>query len=262
MSSSQPTSSTQPAASAVNSVVCVRALRPTPLLDERPGGPEGFALPPLGRAAKRRAWRTLSIVAATLVSIGLLGAVGFDRWDRTAVHRGGPVSGGAGINGARLAVGETVVFRGFLLRNASKTPAVLEDVRILGLSGGFEVVGLRTGPAAIRPEDFLHRGDPYPPIGSDSLADRHVVPGAKSPTASGEPDGGLRLEIGARTMQPGVARARGVEFTYRVGHRRYRRSYDDSMYLCAPVEQFPGTACPGEAEGQFDDAAVDFPVAP
>jgi len=56
------------------------------------------------------------------------------------------------------------------------------------------------------------------------------------------------------------ARARGVEFTYRVGHRHYRRSYEGSMYLCAPREQFLDHNCPGDADGQFGNAVADFPV--
>ena len=44
------------------------------------------------------------------------------------------------------------------------------------------------------------------------------------------------------------------------GHRRYRRSDDSSMYLCAPKEQFLAHNCGGDAEGKFGDAVADFPV--
>jgi hypothetical protein len=96
-------------------------------------------------------------------------------------------------------------------------------------------------------------------VGSDSLADRHVVPVPKTRGSSGEPYEGLRLIIRARASVPGVAFPR-VEVMYRVGHRRYRRSDDSSMYLCAPKEQFPAFACPGDAKGQFGDAVAEFPV--
>jgi hypothetical protein len=48
------------------------------------------------------------------------------------------------------------------------------------------------------------------------------------------------------------------ELTHRVGHRRYRRSYKDS--ISPRPEQFLGDSCPGNGEGQFGDAVADFPV--
>jgi hypothetical protein len=55
-----------------------------------------------------------------------------------------------------------------------------------------------------------------------------------------------------------VARIKGLEITYRLGPRRYRRAEDASDYLCAPIEQFPVENCPGDAEGQFDNVVIDF----
>ena len=80
-------------------------------------------------------------------------------------------------------------------------------------------------------------------------------------SASDDVDKGLRLAIAARATMPGVARARGIEITYRVGPRRYRRSYNSSIYLCAPTDAFTAETCPGEAEGRFEPAVADFPVA-
>jgi hypothetical protein len=185
--------------------------------------------------------------------------MGFNWWDRTTLHSGGPVSGGAGINGQLLGVGEGTSFGGFVLTNEGKEAAVLEDVRVVGVTGGFQVLDVRTSPVPFRP---AAEGEPenQPDGGRDSLADSHMVPVAKKRSASSAPDEGLRLIFRARAARPGVARARGVEFTYRIGHRRYRRSSDSSMYLCAPKERFPGHSCPGDAAGQFGDAVADFPV--
>jgi hypothetical protein len=199
------------------------------------------------------------LVALALVATAAAARLGFELWARTTVHSGGPVSAGGGINGAPVAIGQPIAFGGFLLQNKARTPAVLEDVLIVGVTGGFEVIDVRTAPVPI-PADAA-QGRPSTAPRSDSLADRHIVPVATTRNASGEPNEGLRLIINVRATAPGVARARGVEVTYRVGHRRYRRSSDSSMYLCAPKEQFLGGACPGEAEGQFGDAVADFPIA-
>jgi hypothetical protein len=135
-----------------------------------------------------------------------------------------------------------------VLQNRATKPAVVEKFRILGVTGGFEVLDVRVGPAPASPVTWTAVGRP-------------VVP-ARSQTKSGQVDGALPLAIRARATVPGVARARGVEVTYRVGHRRYRRSDDSSMYLCAPREQFPAFTCPGEAEGRFSNVAVDVTIAP
>jgi hypothetical protein len=86
------------------------------------------------------------------------------------------------------------------------------------------------------------------------------VPASNARTASGDPVDGLYLAIKARASEPGVARVRGLEISYRVGDRHYRRSYESPMYLCAPLRQFTIATCPGKADGRFDNAAVAFPV--
>ena len=223
---------------------------PQPLLEET-ANRSGRSLPAVGRPPLRPVRRVVARVSAIVVALGLLGVIGFIGWDRTTIHVGGPLSIGSGVNGQPIGVGEPAAFGATLLLNRSDKPAVIENVRILGVSRGFEVLDVRTTPV------------PTPSSGypSASLAERHVVPTSKGRTESGEPDQGLRLVIGARATEAGVARARGVEVSYRVGHRRYRRSYEGPMYLCAPQSQYLGGSCPGEAEGQFGSAVVDFPAA-
>jgi hypothetical protein len=225
----------------------VDALHPQPLLKD-----SREMLPPVGRPARRPLRSTVARVTAIVVALGLVGGLGFIRWDRTTVHAGGPVSIGSGVNGGRLGVGERTSFGGIVLLNRGRKPAVIEKVRVLGVSGGFEVLGVRTNPVP----GFPPNNSP-----SASLAERHVVPVPKSRTESGGPNEGLQLVIEARATEAGVARARGIEVSYQVGHRHYRRSHEGAMYLCAPPDQFPGHACPGDAENLFDDVVVDFPVA-
>ncbi|MGH8998136.1 MAG: hypothetical protein ACRDY7_01950 [Acidimicrobiia bacterium] len=88
---------------------------------------------------------------------------------------------------------------------------------------------------------------------SKPLAEQNVVPVAKTFTEDGAPIEALELVIGVTPTEAGVARARAVEFTYRVGDRRFREEYEGSIYLCAPGERYPGDLCPGDAQDQFSD---------
>jgi hypothetical protein len=194
-------------------------------------------------------------------------AYGVASWrHRGSVTVGGPVSAGAGnAGGQRLGVGEDYSFGNVVLTNRSTTPALLEKVRVLGISPGFEVLGVRAIPTPVVPHEvYNYLGDfGFPPAKypSKPLAEEHVVPVAQTHDKSGEPYEGLELVIGARATQPGVARARGVEFTYRIGSRRYKQVFEGAMYLCAPKEQFQGDACPGDARGRFGDSIAEFSVA-
>lgn len=228
-----------------------------PLL-EQPTDQAVFDLPPIGRPRRQWPRRTLVTSAVIIVAVASTAGAGFSLWDRTTIHSGGPVLLSSGIVGQRLGVGEPTSFRGTMLMNRASEPAVLQNVRILGVTGGFEVLGVRANALPIGPGS-----DASPAVADNGqvLAGEHVVPGSKTRTASGESEDGLYLEIRARATTPGVARIRGVEITYRVGDRHYRRSYESPMYLCAPLEQFTIETCPGRAEGHFDDdAVVDFPV--
>src|SRR6266550_679750 len=109
----------------------------------------------------------------------------------------GPVFAGGGIEtGQRLAVGERFSFGSVLLRNEAKLPARLESVRILGLSGGIEFLGVQARPV---PDEqgrgmFLEAFG-YPPAEwpSRPLSEEHVVPVAKTRTLAGTPGEGLEL---------------------------------------------------------------------
>ncbi len=237
------------------------ALRPAPLVVPVPGE-RVLHLAPTGRPPRPFPWRRLRRAAAVAVAVTAIGAAGFVWWDRTVTHSGGPVEFDAGISGQRLAVGQATAFHDVTLLNRAGRPATLENVRILGVTGGFDVLGVRANrwPDAAG----ISAGAPgVPPTGAQpsTLAGEHVVPVATTNT-HGEPGNGLELAISARTMVPGVARIRGLEITYRVGPRRYRRFSEAPRYLCAPLEQFTVDTCPGKAEGQFGTAAVDFPVRP
>jgi hypothetical protein len=176
----------------------------------------------------------------------------------------GPVFAGAGTEaGQRLEVGEPFSFGFVLLRNEAKLPAKIEKVRLLGLTGGLELLGIssRAVPDEQGKGMFLEAFG-YPPHdwASQPLAGDHIVPVAKTRTPAGTPGEGLELVIGVKATKAGVARARAVEFTYTVGGHRYREVYDGSMYLCAPKDQFTAETCPGDAHGRFDDTNAEVRV--
>jgi hypothetical protein len=177
----------------------------------------------------------------------------------------GPVFGGTGSGetGQRLGVGEPLSFGYVLLRNRAKTSATLERIRVLGVTGGLEVLGVHT---RLVPDEagrgmFLSAFG-YPPAewSTKPLADQHVVPVGKTFLEDGDPNEGLELVIGVRATRPGVARARAVEFTYTVGGKRYREVDEGSVYLCTPTEDFTADTCPGEAHEKFDDASVEVRI--
>jgi hypothetical protein len=177
----------------------------------------------------------------------------------------GPVSAGTGTSssGQRLAIGERVSFGYVLLTNSGNKPATLESVRLLGVSGGLELLGIRSRTIPDEQGRGMFIGlSGFPPNewSSTPLDTNHVVPVPRTFSETGNPNEGLELVIGVRATRPGVARARAVEFTYRVDDRRYRGVYEGSMYLCAPVENFTAETCPGEAEGKFDDVDVEVKI--
>jgi hypothetical protein len=176
----------------------------------------------------------------------------------------GPVfASDSSSSGLRLAVGQPVSFGHVLLRNRSKTPAKLESVRILGMTGGLELLGVRARqiPDGQGKGIFIGiLGYPPPDWPSEPLEREHLIPVGKSFFEDGDPQEGLELVIGVRATKPGVARARAVQFTYTVGGRRYSEVDEGSMYLCAPVENFTADTCPGDAKGKFDEENTEIKI--
>lgn len=205
--------------------------------------------------------RRLAIVLATAIVIAGMAFIAF----RPEPLGDGPVTAGTGptSSGQRLAIGAEVSYGYVLLLNTAKEPATLESVRLLGITGGLEVLGIRS--RSVPDEEgrgmFISLGG-YPPHewSSTPLESNHVVPVGTTFTDDGTPNEGLELVIGVRATRPGVARLRAVEFTYKVGGRRYREVYDGSLYLCAPAEDFTAETCPGDAQGKFDDVDAEISI--
>jgi hypothetical protein len=202
---------------------------------------------------------------ALVLAIVLLGCAGAFLALHQSTSSDGPVfaESGSSSSGLRLGLEAPVSFGYVLLQNRGSKPARLESVRILGVTGGLKLLGVRS---RLVPDEqgkgiFVGiLGYPPPDWASKPLDSQRDVPVGKTFFENGSPKEGLELVIGVRATQPGVARARGVEFTYKVGGHRYREVDNGSMYVCAPIENFTADTCPGNAKGKFDNASAEVKI--
>jgi hypothetical protein len=184
-------------------------------------------------------------------------AVGLVLWNR-ARPGDGPVEGGVLNYSQRLEVGEVFSVGQSLLCNHGTKPAEVKHVRLLGVTGPLELLGIRARTIPDQQDRGMFLGGfgfPPPDYPAKPIADENVVPVSRTFTPSGAPEECLELVIGVRATAPGVARARGVEVSYRVGKRRYREIYENKLFLCAPAAEYPNDRrCPPpELEDRFDD---------
>jgi hypothetical protein len=182
----------------------------------------------------------------------------------------GPVNAGAGGTGYAQPIEVGAQYSiGYLLKNYGKEPAVLEKIRILGVTGPIEVLGVlaRPRPSGSDFTTFLAASG-FPPTDypSRSLAEEHVVPVPAPHSADEDPIEALQLAVGVKSTGLGVGKIRGIEFTYRVSGRRYRNSFEGNGFLCAPAALYAtGGAKDDECLGPrtdrtFDEKVVDFRV--
>jgi hypothetical protein len=216
--------------------------------------------PVRGRRGRRAALAAVVTLAAVLLAV---------LFARRGGLKEGPVYAGGGRNAQAIDVGVPYSF-GYLLRTEGKRPAELERVRVLGVTGPIEVLGVMARPHPSGPKPYffaLAFGFPPPDYPSKPLAEEHVVPLGSTFSEGGTPDQGLQLVVGVKSTGPGIGRIHGIEFTYRVGKRRYRNSYDGSGFLCAPSSEYLQGAPKSEecldprTTYTWDKKFVDFKVA-
>jgi hypothetical protein len=188
-----------------------------------------------------------------------------------SVAGGGPAANGpveAGLPGGygqALDPGEAYSAGHVLLENHGDDPAVVESVRLVGMKGPMEFLGVRTRPVPGPDAEGTFVGVPgFPPEGFQTkpLAEQNVVPVPTEFTEEGGPAQVLELALGVRSTGAGVGRAWGVEVAYRVGDKRYKEKIQARIYLCAPLAAFKGDVharCPGEFRDDFSDEVFDPP---
>jgi hypothetical protein len=215
--------------------------------------------------------RRPAIVLVCVLALGAVGAVwlGRDAYDPTA----GPIdSSQNGLGYSQpLEVGQDFSIGITTLYNGGKKPTVVERVRLLGVTGALELLGVNTrlfpqGDVGIFIGEFGFPPAPYP---SKPLAEQNVVPVPKlfNPT-SGDPDEGLELVIGIRATRPGISAYRAVEVHYRVGDRDYRETYEaNAVHLCAPLAEYSDPISyrsiqdcpPRDLKDHFEDGILEWP---
>ena len=202
--------------------------------------------------------KRVALIAAVLL-VGVL-AVSIFQTGRTSSD--GPLDGGVGtIQGQRLEVKQPYTWGSTLLLNKAKRPARLERVRLLGVTGSLELLAVHTRPVPDERGQGLYLGDagfPRADYPTRPLAEQNVVPVPTTFSPEGTPYERLQVVLGVQVGEPGVARFEAVEITYKVGGRRYREVFEDSVYLCAPVDVYKGEGqCPSDdVRDRFDDRTL------
>jgi hypothetical protein len=200
--------------------------------------------------------------AALIAAVVVAGIATFVIVQTTRISSDGPLDGGGGTEqGQPLEVKQPYTWGATLLLNQGKKPAVVERVRLLGVTGSLELLAVHTRQVPDERDQGLYLGDtgfPRADYPSRPLAEQNVVPVARTRTPAGDPGEGLQIVLGVQVNEPGVARFEAVEVTYKVGRRRYKEVFDDSVYLCAPYDAFTGNGdCPSdEVRDRFDNRTL------
>jgi hypothetical protein len=162
--------------------------------------------------------------------------------DRTGTPSDGPLDGGLGrVDGQPVAVDDPYTMGSALLLNEANEPAIIEDVRLVGIHGPLKILATLSRPVPGEDGKALSGGEEaYPPTDfpAKPLSELNVVPVAKTRTEGGSPGEGLQLFFGVEITEPGVAWAERVEVTYKVGGKRYTERFDRAFVLCAPAEAY------------------------
>jgi hypothetical protein len=212
----------------------------------------------------------LALLIFGVIAVGIVATTAwYARYDYDPTA--GPIDGSQNGLGfaAPVEVGQDFSIGITALHNDGRKPIVVERVRLLGVTGNLELLGVDTrqypkGNAQILLGDF---GFPPPKYPAKPLIDQDVVP---VPTAA-EPQEGLELVIGVRAAKPGIAAYRAVDVFYRVGKRRYHELFNaNTVHLCAPVADFVDPVsyqsrqeCPPKAiEKRFEDRVLEWPPPP
>lgn len=113
---------------------------------------------------------------------------------------GGPLSAGTGgfSYTHRLGVGEIFSLGHVLFTNGARKPAVIERVRLLGVTDGLELLGMRTRPVPDQEGKGMFlgaNGFPPPEWPSQPFAQANQVPVPREFNEKGDPIEGLELVI-------------------------------------------------------------------
>ena len=163
-----------------------------------------------------------------------------------------PLDGGLRIGvGGAVEVGQRYSWGAVVLSNRGGRPAVVDRARILRSTPNLELAGPVhshfVGYASTEAGQMITLDETgFPPARwpSRPLTEQNVVRVAQRVQDDGDPDEGFQIVFGLIVTAPGEARATAVEVVYRVGGRRYRQVFYNTVTLCAPVEVYKDRDCP------------------
>jgi hypothetical protein len=177
----------------------------------------------------------------------------------------GPLDGSdsGGAYSQPVDVGERFSIGLPLLGNLGAKDAVVEEIRLLRVTGPLEILGLRTRPYPDGGPTISFGMYGFPPTEEPSHdpTEVNVVTGSPERRPDEAPEQVLQLIFGVNATAPGIAGNRGVEVTYRVGDKRYREVWNDAFELCAPKADYVdgGKECPPR-DFEYDDRVVEVPL--
>lgn len=148
--------------------------------------------------------------------------------------RDGPLDAGDDTEAsAWVRVGKPVSWGFATLTNASRRPAVLERIDVVGVPPQLEVLAVRVSPAD-RPHNI---GIGRWPVTEVPVGD---VQGATVPPA-GHPDAefGLEVIVGLRSRAAGRWITKGLRVAYSVGKDRYLEEFSQVVEICSDEEKCP-----------------------
>ena len=134
-------------------------------------------------------------------------------------------------------IGQVVTFGGILLENFSKSPAVLEGIRIEPpLDPAMTLVDVKVA-GKDRGIGMVGTDRVFPPSGMPTNA-LHPLPGAIVPPRHEDDKGGIEVLMAFKLNQPGQYGFRHAVIDYRIGDERHRVRLSDAFVLCGPDKDY------------------------
>jgi hypothetical protein len=183
------------------------------------------------------------LILLAVIAVAVAGTVVFAlRSGRRAVHAfdKGPLQTFSSTRTGMLAdeLGQVFTFGGIVVTNRSKSPVVIEDIRVVPpLEDGMKIVELQVaGPE--RRVGYVGTEKHFPPA---DLAP-HLRPyrgAAVPPERSPRGEQGMEIVFALRIDRAGSFGFREVHVDYRVGGDRHTVHLEDGFVGCAPRSMFP-----------------------
>jgi hypothetical protein len=197
---------------------------------------------PPAQSWKRRVGHRQRRLLLTAVLVFVVGGAGliYQRSSGRAMHDydSGPVRTESATTTSLVAdIGRVVTFGGIILKNYSKSPAVLESIRIdPRLDSGITLVDLKAAGKG-RGIGMVGTDRVFPPEGMPPEAVR-PLPGAIVPPLQEDDRWGVEVLMAFKLNRPGQFGFKHAIIDYRIGGKRHRIRLSDGFVLCGPDKDY------------------------